>query len=65
MKRLYWIARAAWFVRSAFKMWKPNDLLFCWETAETIYANYEYENRLDEIGTPEDEVAEELSCWGD
>lgn len=65
MKRLFWIARAAYYVRAAFKMWKPRDLAFCWETAEVIYSNYEYENRLGEIGEPADEVSEELSYWRD
>lgn len=65
MKKLFWIARAAWHVRAAFKMWKPVDLAFCWETAATIYDNYEYEGRVSEIGSPIEEVHEELSCWGD
>ena len=65
MKRLYWIARAALYMRSVFEWWKPTDLLFCWRTADTIYGNYEYENRLDEIGEPSEEMAEELSNWTD
>lgn len=65
MKKLYWILRAALHMRSLMGSWKPKDLVFCWETGAVIYDNYEYDGRLNEIGEPADEIAEELSCWGD
>ncbi len=65
MKRLYWIARAAWYMRSIFGWWKPKDLAFCWETGAVVYDNFEHDDRLNEIGGPADEMSEELSCWND
>lgn len=65
MKKMYWILRAALHMRSLMGWWKPKDLAFCWETGATIYDNYEYEGRVSEIGEPAEEIAEELSCWGE
>ena len=65
MKKMYWILRAALHMRSLIGWWKPKDLAFYWETAAVIYDNYEYDGRLNEIGEPAEEIAEELSCWSD
>lgn len=65
MKKMYWILRAALHMRSLMGWWKPKYLAFCWETGAVIYGNYEYDGRLNEIGEPAEEIAEELSCWGD
>ncbi|WP_055135594.1 hypothetical protein [Pseudomonas corrugata] len=65
MKKMYWILRAALYMRSVMGWWKPTDLVFCWKTGATIYDNYEYEGRLSEIGEPAEEMAEELSCWSE
>lgn len=63
MKRLYWIARAAWYMRSRFGWWKPRDLIFCLETAEVVYDGCTEDGN--EIGTPEDEMSEEFTYWTD
>ena len=65
MKKMYWIFRAALHMRSLMGWWKPKDLAFCWETGATIYDNYEHDGRVGEIGEPSEEIAEELSCWGE
>lgn len=65
MRKLYWMLRAAMRMREICGFWKPKDLMFCWETAATIYDNYEYDGRLSEIGDPVEEIEEELSCWSD
>lgn len=65
MHKFIWILRAAMHMRKLMGWWKPKDLAFCWETAAVIYDNYEYEGRISEISDPAEEIAEELSCWGD
>lgn len=65
MNKYIWILKAALYMRKICGYWKPRDLAFCWETAAVIYDNYEYDGRLDEIGDPVEEMAEELSCWCD
>lgn len=65
MAKYIWILRAALHARKCFGCWKPEDLAFCWETAAVIYSGFEYDNRLDEIGDPVDEVNEELSNWSE
>ena len=65
MHKFMWILRAAMHMRKLMGWWKPKDLAFCWETGAVIYDNYEYEGRVGEIGHPAEEIAEELSCWGE
>lgn len=65
MHKFIWILRAAMHMRKLMGWWKPKDLAFCWEIGTTIYDNYEYEGRVSEIGEPDEEIAEELSRWGD
>ncbi|MEX0165341.1 hypothetical protein MRBLPD1_003862 [Pseudomonas brassicacearum] len=65
MKKMYWILRTALHMLSLKGWWKPSDLVFCWKTGAVIYDNYEHEGRLNEIGKPAEEVAEELSCWSE
>lgn len=43
----------------------PGDIAFAFQTASTIYCEYEYSGILAEIGDPAEEVEEELSRWGD
>lgn len=65
MKKFIWTLRAALYMRKRLGWWKPKDLSFCWKTASTIYFSYEYDDRVEEIGDPAEEIAEELSCWGE
>jgi len=65
MSKLIWILRAALHMRKVMRYWKPKDLAFCWETGAIIYGNYEYDDRLSELGEPAEEMDEELSCWSD
>lgn len=65
MSKFVWILRAALHMRKICGYWSPRDLRFCWETGATIYGDYEYEGRTDEIGDPVEEINEEFSRWGD
>ncbi len=63
MKRLFWIARAAWYIRSLFGWWKPRDLSFCIDTAVAVHDSRDESSF--ERGSPEDEINEEISYWND
>lgn len=63
MKRLYWIARAAWYMRRLFGWWSPRDLHHAWYIASVCWDS---EIEFDGVpGCPYDAIDEEISCWND
>ncbi|WP_448693522.1 hypothetical protein [Pseudomonas rhizophila] len=63
MKKMYWILRAALYLRRCIGGWSDQDLRFCWQTAEAIYFNEIEANGF--AGDWRDAVDEELSCWSE
>lgn len=60
MKRLWWIVRAAWYLRGLFGWWRPTDLLYCLDKAAACYDSYGNDYAR---GTPKEEIDEDVRTW--